>query len=322
MSYSLILVVLSLCVLGLQACSGSSSPSSPPPNSAPIEIRTLGALSMDNSGTLSASQTGVQWKTLSDQVPPKDFYQRAYQKGCGQAGQPNEILQIDRDLKIGQKFRYFLNDLGQDYQLSISKERTLVDLNRATSQLTFSAELLNAIDSRIVNYKGPLVLANPYEKLRMSLVQKGPTSRPEIQMEVLESRLHPDLLNQLNAAAETVNVDCHMPTINQATEVLAFGEVKTRNGRTVKAYKKTKVSKGIISCKRKEYDPFSRKNEFEKVHGLLQDIGAGKFVHMVISSNDLPSSDFRFCGGTQLLDFKLLVLDDGRVIQQRIEVSE
>lgn len=315
----------------LQGCSSSSENSAGPADpdrefrakdQLPLQIQSLGTLSGDDSGALSVQNTGLKWTSLKDKVTPREFYQEAFRKGCRQQGQPQESLQIDPDLRVGQSFRMTLRDLGQGHYLTTVKRRTISAIDRIKPELVYTSEFLKAEDSRIADYRGPLVLENPFEKIKVSLGQSGLTGRPTMEFKTLEMKLHPELIRRLETASGSIKTECHLERNETQVEVYALGQIKGFRGKNLKATKKTVFSTGQVVCQRIEDAPFSTKNELEKTRGQVFRFGPGKNIDMTISSNLFPSPSLSFCGGTQILNLKVLVLDDGQVLQQRTDLMD
>ncbi len=325
----LILSPLIIAAISFQGCSKSSEQSQDSSSDAEkelrrkdqqiIEVKSLGPLINDVAGVLSLEKTGLIWNTHKDKVSLKEFYLEAYKKGCWQIGQPQDLLRIDPELRVGQKFKINFKDLGQAHELSTIKRRTISHIDHTRAELIYTSEFVQGKDSRISDYRGPLVTENPFEKIKLSLGVSRLTQKPVVEAQAIEMNLHPDLMKMWEGAASELKIECNLEQDQNTTHVFALGQIKMKSGQLVKANKKTTLSTGTVICRRVEYNPLSMKNELEKFRGQVFRIGPGKNIHMSITSNQLPSPAMGFCGGTRLLDLKLLVLDDGKVIQQRTE---
>ncbi|MEK6772538.1 MAG: hypothetical protein AABY64_01240 [Bdellovibrionota bacterium] len=314
-----LLFVMSL--LLIQACSSSKNESiQAQSDDGPIEVKTLGGLRNDEADILSLGSTGLKWSASKDMASRTAYDQEAYRKGCKENGQFGEVMQVDSSLRVGQSFKEISNEIGQAHQLTRVTKHTLVDIDKKNINLIVSKSLIESSDSRLADYQGPVILMNPYEKVKLSLGKAKLTNLPVPVSETLESHFHPDFIAKLKASPVLTKVYCHMEENQNSTELLALGNVTMKNGKTMKATKKIKLSAGVVICERID-NSFISKNEAKK-SGPSHKIGIGKDIHVIIASNEVPSLKFNFCGGTKLLDFRLLVLDDGRVIQQRMNVLQ
>ncbi len=307
-------------LLLIQACSSSKNESTQAQSDGPIEVKTIGGLRNDEADILSLGSTGLKWSASKDMASRAAYDQEAYRKGCKENGQFNEVMQVDNSLRVGQIFKEVSSEVGQTHQLTRVTKHTLVDIDKKNINLIVSKSLIESSDSRLTDYQGPVVLMNPYEKVKLSLGKAKLTNLPIPVSETLESHFHPDFIAKLKASPALTKVYCHLEENQNSNELLALGNVTMKNGKTIKATKKITLSAGVVICERID-NSFLPRSEAGKT-GSSHKIGVGKDIHVIIASNEVPSLKFNFCGGTKLLDFRLLVLDDGRVIQQRMNVLQ
>ena len=313
-----------MCVLVVQACDSkkSSEPSDnlDPSLKVPIaSVKTLGYLINDKSGALSLIPTEVNWQLRKDKVSRSEFNDESYRNGCAIRGNAQAKSRIDEQLQVGQGFTRHQSDLGQDYEFSLVTKTTVREIDRQNTRMILANDLLRFKDNRLANYKGDIAARNPYQIVEVRLVESQLTGQPMPQTQELESYLQPRFRELINSNPRSTKIDCHLLSNQNFTEVFSTGSVALKNGRKVPATKITEINTGQVVCERMDNSlVFDQEAIFKR--GPSHSMGLGKSMRVRILSNDIPSLSFNHCGGAEILDLRLLVLDDGRVLQQKTQV--
>ncbi len=312
-------------ILFVQACSNSnksneSSDNLDPALKVPIaSVKTLGNLINDKSGALSLIPTEVSWEIRKDKIPKSEFNIEANKKGCVVKGQPQAKNQIDELLQAGQAFSHIRSDLGQDYEFSLVTKSTVKELNRKNTRMILANDLIQSKDSRLANYLGGIAAKNPYQIVEIKLVESQLTGLLMPESQVIESYLQPQFSELINSNPRSTKIDCHLLSNQNFSEVFALGSVTLKNGRKIPATKIVELSTGEVVCERMDNSlVFDREAVFKR--GPSHSMGMGKAMRVRIFSNESPSLSFNHCGGAEILDLKLLLLDDGKVLQQKTQV--
>lgn len=309
----------------IQACSDSKKSSVSGDNLDPSlkepigNLKTLGHLTKDNSGVLSLIPTGVNWQLKKDKVPRAEFYNEAYKKGCAAKGQPQVKNQIDEQLQTGQVFSQVRSDLGQDYEFSLVTKATVKEIDRKSVKLVLANDLIQFKDSRLLNLAGGVAAKNPYQIVEVKLVESQVTGLSIPESQVIESHLQPRFRELINSNPKSTKIDCHLLNNQNSSETFAIGNVILKNDKKISATKIMELSTGEVVCERADNSlVFDKEALFKR--GPSHSMGLGKSMRVRIFSNEVSSLAFNHCGGAEILDLRLLVLDDGRVLQQRTQV--
>lgn len=314
-----------MCILVVQACSDSNKSNDASDNLDPAlkvpigSVKTLGNLINDKSGALSLIPTEVNWQLRKDKISKSEYNSEANKKGCAVQGQPQVKNQVDGQLQVGQAFSHIRSDLGQDYEFTLITKSTVKEVDRKNTKMILSNDLIQSKDSRLANYMGGIAAKNPYQIVEVKLVESQLTGLLMPESQVLESYLQPQFRELINSNPRSTKIDCHLLSNQHSSEVFAVGNVTLKNGRKIPATKIVELSTGEVVCERMDNSlVFDREAIFKR--GPSHSMGMGKTVRVRILSNESPSLSFNHCGGAEILDLKLLVLDDGRVLQQKTQV--
>jgi len=297
------------------ACSKNSDPKKPAPSEYSIaEIKDVGEWDI--------RQSSVVWKPTRDRVSKDEFSNRAYVKGCRHKAKFENQRQIDPALRISQRFITVAMDRNQSRSSQYTTMSTVESIDWQNQSVVVALDLMNATHSDLQGYTGPMTMTRPYARVRHQLVSRDENGKVDWNSQVLDMKLHPRVTELLRVNAAAMEIDCHLEKYDQPREQVAYGRVILKNSMTLSATKRQTETLGRVVCEKVEYHPFSEKSELEKLRGPSQDMGEGIEISVEISSNQIVSMGFDSCGGSAVLKSRVLKLNDGRVLQLRVELIE